>query len=413
MSAPPPHDHGDTQSADHGGTHRHDHGDTHRHDRGCEHDHGHGGLSGLLHHHHDVRDLAATPKNRRALRWALAIALVFLIVEVVGGITYNSLALLSDAAHMLTDVAAYALALFAVRMAQRPPTARRTYGYARAEILAALVNGATLIAASGWILVEATRRMLHPVEVGGTGVVIVAAVGLLANIAIVLALLNADRGNLNIRGALLHGITDALSSVAVLLAGAAIAVFGFTRADSIASMLITLLVLWGSWRLVRESVDVLLDATPTSIDADAVAAAMVACAGVTEVHDLHVWTLGPGTPALSAHVRTDAVVRPDELIAALTGLLHDSFGISHATLQLAVDRSTIPLDAVERLPLHDAVEWATDHIARTHPTLARSVIMAATGAAAINCRPDEKVSPIAISVRALSMLGRGNSSDTP
>lgn len=376
--------------------------------------HGDHGNGGHHHHHHGLRESAASAGNRRPLQFALALALLFLVVEVVGGIAYNSLALLSDAAHMLTDAGAYALALLAIYMAGRAPTMRRTYGFARAEIVAALVNGATLIAASGWIVVEAVQRMLRPEDVAGTGVMAVAVVGLLANAAIVWALLRGDRQNLNMRGALLHGITDALSSLLVLVTGAIVAVTGFDRADSIASLLISALVVWGSWRLVREAIDILLDAVPAGIDVTQVADALLAVPAVSEVHDLHAWTLGPGTRSLSAHVRVDAAADRDATLAALTGVLEERFGIGHSTLQLTADRALAPLDAVERLPLHDAVEWATDHIAFAHPNLARSVISAATGAAALECSPHERVSPVAISVRAMAMLtSRTPAADRP
>jgi cobalt-zinc-cadmium efflux system protein len=388
------------------GAHPHTHDDSHV----APHAHAHAAAP----HTHDFHALTSDPRNRRALAIALVVAFVFLIVEVVGGIAFNSLALLGDAAHMLTDVAAYALALGAWYMARRPATTRRTYGFARAEILAALANGATLLAASAWIVVEAVHRLLHPADVGGTGVIVVAAAGLVANLAIVAVLARADRAHLNIRAAMLHAITDALSSVAVLVAGAAIALAGATRADSIASLLIAALVIWGSWRLVRDSVDVLLDAAPAGVDGEDVAAAMLTHRAVTEVHDLHVWVLGPGNPALSAHVLVTAGTSIDAVIAELSETVRERFSISHTTLQVTADRGSEVLDTVDRLPVEDAVEWATEHIARTHPGMSRSVISAATGAAALDCTPGTKVSPITISLRALDMLGHsGRDESTP
>lgn len=376
------------------------------------HDHSHAGGHGHSHsaghghsHHIDARKLADDPRSRRMIGWALVVCIVFLVIELVGGVVANSLALLGDAAHMATDAAAYAIALWAARVAMRPPDERSTFGYGRAEILAALINGSTLIAACGWIVYEATRRLTDPEPVAGGTVVLIALAGLLANIAIIGLLARADRNNLNVRAALLHGVTDAVSSVGVLIAGAVVALTGFNRADAIASYAVAALVLWGSWRLVREAVDVLLNTAPPGLPADLVAAAMLDTAGVVEVHDVHVWTVHAGTPAMSAHVRAAAWAERDLLVAELGQLLRDRFGIEHSTLQVTGDRGTRPLDMVGLMRLADAVEWATEHIASTHPALSRSVILAAAGVAAMGMPPDDRVSPVALSTRTLRILG--------
>lgn len=330
----------------------------------------------------------------------------FLVVEVVGGLAFNSLALLSDAAHMLTDTAAYALALFAAWAGSLPPTGRRTYGYARAEILAALVNGATLIAASAWIVFEALVRLRDPEPVGGAGVIAVATVGLVANLAVVALLARADRHNLNIRAAMLHGATDALASVGVLVAGVLVATTGMQRADSIASLVIAVLITWGSWRLVRESVDVLLDAVPAHVDATQVAEEILACDAVTQVHDLHVWTLSPGVVALSAHVRVASGADHEQVVRQLAARMQERFGIAHCTIQPATDLTALPVEPVGRVSMPEAVEWATDHVASACPDLARSVILAAAGAAALRYPASERVSPISVALRTLEVLGR-------
>jgi cobalt-zinc-cadmium efflux system protein len=386
----------------HGHQHAPDDGDT------AARAHGHSHAAGHGHSHHiDAQQLADDPHSRRMLGWALVVCAAFLVVEVVGGVVANSLALLGDAAHMATDCAAYAIALWAARIARRPPNERSTFGYGRAEILAALVNGATLIAASGWIVFEATRRMFDPQPVEGRTVVLVALAGLLANLVIIVFLARADRSNLNVRAALLHGLTDALSSVGVLAAGIIVSLTGFTRADGIASYAIAALVLWGSWRLVREAADVLLNTAPAGLHADRVAGAMLEVDGVMEVHDLHVWSVHAGSPALSAHVRAASWVDRDLLLAELARQLASRFGIRHTTLQVAGDRATRPLDMVGLMSVAEAVEWATDHIAATHPGLSRSVILAATGVAAMGTPPSERVSPVALSTRTLRILGAG------
>lgn len=361
------------------------------HDHAHDHGHGHG--------------LAPDPRNRRALIQGLLVTVAFLVAEVIGGIVFSSLALLSDAVHMLTDAGALGLALFAIALARRPPTQTRSYGYARAEILAALINASTLIAASVFIIIEATQRLREPVAVNGSGVMLIAVLGLGANLFVAYLLLRADRSNLNVRAALAHALADAASSVGVIAAGAIIALTGYNRVDSLASYVIAALVLYGSWQLVRESTDILLDAVPAGMDTARVAEAMLQLKAVTEVHDLHIWTLGPGTPALSAHVRVTAASDTEQERARLRSLLQEQFGITHTTLQLSPDRSAQPIETVGQVGLSEAATWAEEHLAEMNPAVERGVIRQAVQDVAQTFDPDRPVSPVSLAVRAVDALG--------
>ncbi len=279
--------------------------------------------------------VAAERVNRRPLAIALGITLVFLVVEVVGGVLTNSLALLADAGHMATDAAALALALFATWLARRPVTPERSFGFYRAEILAALVNATTLVVVSIYIFWEAARRLGDPPHVEGGLMLAVAVAGLVANAAAawVLSRGGGNQHDLNTRGALLHVIGDMPGSAGAIVAAVIILLTGWNAADPILSAGIGLLVLWGAWRLLRESVDVLLEATPPDIDADEVKRAMGAVPGVAGVHDLHVWTVTSGLVAMSAHVEVDEGANWTAVLSALAALLRERFGIAHATLQ--------------------------------------------------------------------------------
>lgn len=374
------------------------------------HGHGHGhshGSQGDAHSHApSPAALAGDPRARRALTFALLLGIVIMVAEIVAGVIYGSLALLGDAAHMATDVAAYAIALWAARVATRPPSRTRTFGHGRIEILAALANGATLLAASAWILVEAVRRLIEPSTVDGAGMSVVAAIGLVANAVVLFVLWRAGSGSLNMRGAMLHAAGDLLGSVAALTAGIVIATTGWERADPLASLLLTGMIVVGAWRLVRQSADVLLDAAPAGVDADRVAAAIVAIDGVLEAHDVHVWTMAPGTIAASAHVRADARADGDEVLTSIERSLRSELMIDHTTIQLRVDRGSRPIETVPLMQLEDAVDWATDHIARANPDLSRAVISAAAGAAAIGIGVEGRISPVTLSSRTLQSLGR-------
>ena len=273
--------------------------------------------------------------NRRPLAIALGITATFLLIEVIGGLVTGSLALLADAAHMLTDVIALALALFAVWLAAKPPTARRSFGYLRAEVLAALVNAATLIAVSIYIFWEAFQRLREPPEVESGLMLGVAVAGLAANAVSAWVLMRGGghTENLNTRGAFLHVVGDMLGSVGAILAAVIMLLTGWYLADPILSAGIGLLIVWSSWRLLRESVEVLLETTPATIDPVEVSAAMREVEGVAGVHDLHIWTVTSGLIALSAHVDVDGSQPWHATLLALTELLRERFGIAHVTLQ--------------------------------------------------------------------------------
>jgi cobalt-zinc-cadmium efflux system protein len=265
---------------------------------------------------------------------ALALAGVTLLVEIVGGLLANSLALLADAVHVFSDVAALGLALFAVGIARRPPTSRRTYGYYRAEILAALANGAALIAIAILLVVEAYRRFREPPAVQGGLMMAFAAGGLAANLVSLRLLSAGTSESLNLRGAWLHVLTDTLGSIGALAGGGLIWAFHWHWADPVISVAIGLLVIYSAWELLAEAVAVLLEGAPGHIDVDHVREAIVAAPRVAGLHDLHVWTVGTGLTALSCHVVVEECLPHPKLLGELQALLHDRFGIDHATLQL-------------------------------------------------------------------------------
>lgn len=258
----------------------------------------------------------------------------YMVAEVIGGLWTHSLALLADAAHMLSDMAALGLSLFAIRLARRPRTLRRSYGYYRAEILAALANGAALVALSIWIFIEAVRRFAQPAEVLGGTMLWIATGGLVINLA-GLWILNAGRQeSLNVHGAWLHVLGDTLGSVGTIVAAALIAAFGWYWADPLASTLIGGLIIYSSWALLKEAVSVLMESTPRGIDPDRVREAILAVPGIQAVHDLHIWTITSGMHALSAHVEASADATAREMLTAIRGRLHREFGIDHVTIQI-------------------------------------------------------------------------------
>ncbi len=271
--------------------------------------------------------------GRRRLAWTLALVAAYTAAEAVGGWLTNSLALLADAGHMLSDAGSLGLALFALWMARRPPTAQRTFGYHRMEILAALVNGAALVAIAVFIAVEAIARLAQPPEVAAGGMMAVAAGGLAVNLA-GLAILHGGRDqSLNLRGVWLHVLTDTLGSVQAIAAGALIWAFGWRWADPVASLAISVLVVWSAWSLLRETVGVLMEWAPGHIDVDRVRDELHRVPGVLEVHDLHVWTITSGLESLSAHVV--ARDRPQEdVLQEIRSTLHRRFGIEHVTIQV-------------------------------------------------------------------------------
>ncbi|MEO6867465.1 MAG: cation diffusion facilitator family transporter, partial [Gaiellales bacterium] len=367
--------------------------------------HTHDGAPGHAHAPSSA-SLAGDPRARRALTLALTIGMIVLVAELIAGVVFGSLALLSDAAHIVTDVGAYAIALWAARAAMRPASASRTYGHGRIEILAALANGTTLLAASAWIIIEAIRRLIEPAQVDGAGMSIVAALGLVLNIIVLWVLWSAGSSSLNMRGAVLHAIGDLLGSVAALGAGIVITLTGYDRADPIASLLLTGLIIVSAWRLVRASADILLDTAPAGIDAEAVGSTIISVDGAIEAHDVHVWTLAPGVVSASAHVRITAGADPGGVLDAIQEQLATRLGISHSTIQMRVDRGSLPIATVSVMSVNDAIEWATDHVASAHPDLSRGVIAAAAGAAALGIAADGRVSPVQLTSRTLTTLGR-------
>ena len=273
-------------------------------------------------------------ESRRALVVVLALTATFTVVEVVGGLLTGSLALLADAGHMLSDTLSLGLALFAAWLAGRPATPERSFGYQRAEILAALFNGVTLVAISIWIFIEAYSRLREPPEVLGGWMLAVAALGLLVNAAGALILSRSEGENLNVQGALRHVIADALGSVGAIVAALVIVLTGWRYADPLVSVVIGVLILASSWSLLRDSTNILLEATPRNIDAEEVGRRMAGAEGVVEVHDLHIWTITSGFPALSAHVLVSQSEDCHARRRDLEKLLAHEYGISHTTLQV-------------------------------------------------------------------------------
>jgi cobalt-zinc-cadmium efflux system protein len=282
---------------------------------------------------HDHRHQAMNNSWRR-LSLVLFLTALYMVAEVVGALWTGSLALLADAGHMFTDVAALILALTAVWFGSRPATSKKTFGYYRLEIIAALVNGVALVVISLLIFYGAYERWIDPPVVKSGPMMVVAAGGLAVNLICAWILHARHEIDLNIRGAWMHVMGDALGSVAAILAGACMAVFGWYQADAVFSVVIGLLIIWGSMRLIRESTNVLLEGTPAHINLAAVEDAILATDGVDNVHDLHVWTITSGRDALSAHViHAHSISQPD-LLRELRAKLHDRFGVDHLTIQM-------------------------------------------------------------------------------
>lgn len=284
-------------------------------------------------HHHGV-DRA---RQGRALRLALLANGTYLVVEIVGGLATRSLALLADAAHMASDVAALVIALLAQRLLSRPATDTPSYGLQRAEVLGAQANGIGLLVVALWIVFEAVRRLDQPADVAGGGLLVVALVGLLVNLGSLVVLRRAAGDSLNMRGAVLHMGLDAVGSVGAAVAGAAALWWGADRVDPVISVLVAALVLWSAFGLLRSTAHVLLEGTPRGVDPDALTAALLAEPEVEAVHHLHVWSLASDVPALSAHVVLDGERTLHDAQATgshLKELLDHRFGITHATLEL-------------------------------------------------------------------------------
>ncbi len=306
---------------------------SHAHDHGHgDHDHDHG--HGIAHGPGAAKRRAERQRDRKRLIAALIFTGVVAVAQAVGGYLTNSLALLSDAGHMLTDVSAIALVLLALWFAAKPATVKKTYGYYRMEILSALANGVVLLGITGFIVWEAIERFQAPQPVDVGPMLIVAAVGLVANL-IALAFLHNSH-SLSVRGAFLHVLGDTLSSVGVIIGGVVMWRTGWMLIDPIISILISVVIVIGAFRLVRDAVDVLLEATPAHVDMDALRKIMLEVSGVIGVHDLHVWTISSGIYALSAHlvVKDPLTCNNDEILSAVKHELYDRYGIDHTTIQI-------------------------------------------------------------------------------
>jgi cobalt-zinc-cadmium efflux system protein len=274
---------------------------------------------------------------------ALSITGLMTIVELAGGLISNSLALIGDAGHMFTDTLALGLSLFALNLARRPANQTKTYGYYRAEILAALVNGTILIAVSGYIFYEAYRRFVEPPEVRGGLMLIVAVIGLVANVVGISILRSASRGNLNVKGAFLHMWSDTVSSVGVIAAGIIILLTGRTIADPIISIIIGLLILRGAGGLVWESINILLEAVPKHLDVSRINDAVRKIKGVRDIHDVHLWAITSGMYAMSCHllIEDQMVSNCTQIVDEVNKTLSQEFGISHSTVQLECENSPV------------------------------------------------------------------------
>ncbi|MET9009326.1 cation diffusion facilitator family transporter [Streptomyces olivaceoviridis] len=298
---------------------------------GAGHDHGHA-------HSHAPATGTATAAYRGRLRIALGITLMVMVVEIVGGLVADSLALIADAAHMATDAVGLGMALLAVHFANRPASTNRTYGYARAEILAALANCLLLLGVGGYVLYEAVQRFMEPAQTRGGLMVVFGLIGLVANSVSLMLLMRGQKESLNVRGAFLEVAADALGSVAVLISAAVILATGWQAADPVASLVIGLMIVPRTLKLLRETLDVLLEAAPKGVDMADVRTHILALDGVEDVHDLHAWTITSGMPVLSAHVVVSSevlnAIGHEKILHELQGCLGDHFDVEHCTFQL-------------------------------------------------------------------------------
>ncbi|MBK8173837.1 MAG: cation diffusion facilitator family transporter [Rhodospirillales bacterium] len=322
--------------ADHAGNHEHEHiahngpagvrGPSHHHDHAHSHGHAHAG-----HGAHGTRGA----DNERRIFLALLLTASFLIVEVVGGFLSGSLALLADAGHMLADVAALGLSFAAVRASRQPATLKHSYGLHRLQVLAAFINGATLIAITLWIAVEAAQRLFSPVPVFGGMMALVAAAGLAINIASFAILHGGDRHDLNVRGAALHVLGDLLGSVAAIVAAIVILATGWTPIDPILSVFVALLILRSAWSLVGRSFHVLMEGAPDGVDIGELRTALVgAVPGVNDIHHVHLWLLTPDQPLMTLHASIDADADHDDVLHKLRDVLRNDYDIRHVTIQI-------------------------------------------------------------------------------
>lgn len=285
-------------------------------------------------HGHDHSHGVRIDADRRYLSGALALIVAFLIAEVIVGLIAGSLALISDAGHMLTDAASIVLALIAIRLAAKPAKGRWTYGYQRAEILSAQANGLTLLLLAAWFVYEAIHRLITPPQVQGLLVFVTAVVGIGVNIGAAWLISKANRTSLNIEGAYQHILNDLYAFIATAIAGLVVMLTGFARADAIAALVVAALMIMAGYRLVRDSGRIFLEAAPADQDPDIIGPAMAQQPGVTEVHDLHIWAVTSGIPALSAHVLVEPGGDCHAVRRELESLLQGTFQVRHTTLQV-------------------------------------------------------------------------------
>jgi len=352
--------------ADHEHTHDHDHDHDHQ-GGGHSHDHQGGGHS----HSHAV----SADADRRFLWSALILLVVFMAGEVVVGFAAQSLALISDAAHMLTDAASIALALVAMRLAARPARGGYTYGLKRAEILSAQANGVTLLVLSAWLGYEAIARLIAPPEVTGSLVLVTALVGVVVNLAATWCMSKANRSSLNVEGAFQHVLTDLYAFIATAVAGAVVLITGFARADAIASLVVVALMLRAGIGLVRDSARIFLEAAPAGIDPDQVADQLVATPQVDEIHDLHIWEITSNQPALSAHILVAPGGDCHAVQRELQRRLREEYRITHATLQVDHVGESGADDLLQISPSSEAAaaeEEAREHCEDAHGPVHRS-----------------------------------------
>lgn len=273
-------------------------------------------------------------QGKDGLRQALIISGGFMLAEAAGGYLTNSLALMADAGHMLTDVAALALSLFAVWISSRPATPEKTYGFYRVEILAALVNGVSLVVIALLIFYHSYQRLQQPPEVLAVPMLVIAILGLMANLLCARLLYKTHCESLNVRGALLHVLGDALGSLGAVIAGVSMALWNWYLADPITSILVALLILYSSWRLLKDSVDILLEGAPAHINVDSLEKELTTVEGIASIHDLHVWTITSGLLSMSCHAVVEGDHNRQELLQRLHNILRRGFSIEHSTIQL-------------------------------------------------------------------------------
>jgi cobalt-zinc-cadmium efflux system protein len=316
--------------------------DDHPHPPESHHHHDH------AEHHHGAEEALLVPGRR--LAWALGLTVSFMFAEIAAGIAAGSLALLSDAGHMATDAGALALALWAQALARRERTGRKTFGFRRAEILAALANGAVLGGTALWVVLEATKRLLHPTPVEGSAMLVVASLGLLVNIAAAWILWRGRGENLNVRAASAHVVSDAAGSIAAIVASVLILWRGWALADPIVSIVISVLIVVGAWRILRGAIDVLMEAVPAHIDVEELVRAIAITPGVAAVHDLHVWSISEGFPVVTVHVVLAPGYHGTEVARTVAGTIEGRVARAHVTVQ---PEAPIPPDHL--LPAHTLV----------------------------------------------------------